>query len=261
MNQASRAGCPGRCRTPGQCELFVRWSGTGAIRAARPARHRADRRTPQRIAAHRSGWLTATAKAAAWPGSAIVIVVLVVLAAAFLAARRQWRPAIMLAVALAGSVILNITVQHLVGRSRPPAALSIGHHAGPAFPFRQATTAIACYGMLAVILAADRAPRIRALLRTVAAAVTALAGASQVYLGANWLTDILGGWALGALWIAIILTVELRPSRPRRRSARARQPKTRPRPTRRQQAQPSTAAELPDANAMHSPTRGSVVFL
>jgi len=105
------------------------------------------------------------------------------------------------------------------------------------------------------------APRIRALLRTVAAAVTALAGASQVYLGANWLTDILGGWALGALWIAIILTVELRLSRPRRRSARARQPKTRPRPTGRQQAQPSTAAELPDANAMHSPTRGSVVFL
>ncbi len=213
------------------------------------------------IAAHRSGWLTATAKVTAWPGSAIVIVVLVVLAVAFLAARRHWRPAIMLALALAGSVILTITVQHLVGRSRPPAALSIGHHGGSAFPSVQATTAIACYGMLAVILAAQRAPRIRALLWTGAAAVTALAGASQVYLGANWLTDVLGGWALGALWIAIILTAELLLSRPSRRSARARQPKTRPRPTRRQQAQPGTAAELPDANAMHSPTRGSVVIL
>ncbi len=60
--------------------------------------------------------------------------------------------------------------------------------------------------MLAIILAAGRPPRIRALIWISAAVVTILTGASQVYLGANWLTDILGGWALGALWIAILLT-------------------------------------------------------
>src|SRR5258708_14655003 len=86
------------------------------------------------IAAHRSGWLAATAKVTAWPGSVIVIVVLVAVAVALLAARRHWRHAIMLALALGGSVALTAIVQHLVGRSRPPAALSIGPFGAPALP-------------------------------------------------------------------------------------------------------------------------------
>lgn len=168
-----------------------------------------DPRVAAWMAAHRTGWLTATAKAAAWSGSAVLIVVLVAVAVAVLAARRQWPPAIVLALALGGSAILYVIVQHLVGRSRPPAALSAGHYAGPAFPSGPATMAIACYGMLAIVLAAGRSPRTRALLWIGAAAVTVLAGATQVYLGANWLTDVLGGWALGALWIAVIITAEL----------------------------------------------------
>src|SRR5258707_9745274 len=140
------------------------------------------------IAAHRSGWLTATVKVTGWPGSAIVIVVLVVLAVAFLAARRHCRPAIMLALALAGSVILTITVQHLVGRSRPPAALSIGHHGGSAFPTVQAATAIACSGMLARILGPDRAPTIPALLLAGPAAVPGLGGALPASPPAQLLT-------------------------------------------------------------------------
>ncbi len=158
------------------------------------------------VAEHRTRWLTAAAKAAAWPGSGLVIVVLAAAAVAFLAARRDWRRAIMLALAAAGSVALSVVVQHLAGRQRPPAALAIGHYAGLAFPSGPATTAIACYGMLAVIVAAGRPPRIRALIWISAAVVTVLTGASQVCLGANWLTDVLGGWALGALWIAILLT-------------------------------------------------------
>lgn len=176
------------------------------------------------VAGHRTGWLTAAAKVAAWPGSSLVIVVLGAAAVAFLAARRARRPAIMLALAIAGSVTLCAVVQHLAGRQRPPAALAIGHYAGPAFPSGPATTAIACYGMLAVILSASRSSRIRALFWLGAAAVTILTGASQVYLGANWLTDVLGGWALGALWIAVLLTTAIlitgrhpRPAAARRR--------------------------------------------
>lgn len=184
------------------------------------------------VAEHRTGWLTSAAKAAAWPGSGLVVVVLVAAAVAFLAARRDWRPAIMLALAAGGSVILCVVVQHLVGRQRPPAALAIGHSAGPAFPSGQATTAIACYGMLAVILSAGRPSRIRALLWLSAAAVTVLTGASQVCLGANWLTDVLGGWALGALWIAILLTAAVLITRPGPWPVSARRPTAIPWPVR-----------------------------
>jgi undecaprenyl-diphosphatase len=173
-----------------------------------------DPRVAAWMAGHRTGWLTAAANAAGWLGSAVVLAGLVAAAIAFLAARRDWRPAVMLALALGGSVTVNLIVQHLVGRSRPAAGLSAGQYSGLAFTSGVATAAIACYGMLAIILAAGRSPRTRALLWACAAAITAVAGASQVYLGANWLTDVLGGWALGALWIAIILIADLLLTRP-----------------------------------------------
>ena len=161
------------------------------------------------VVAHRTGWLTAVMKAGAWLGSDAVIIPLLVLAAALVATRRDWRSAVRLALALGGSAALASIVQQIVGRSRPPAAMWIGHYTGPAFPSGHATQAIACYGMLAIILAAGRPARARALPWAIAAAVTIVAGASGIYLGANWLTDVLGGYALGAMLVALVLTVDM----------------------------------------------------
>ena len=43
--------------------------------------------------------------------------------------------------------------------------------------------------------------------------VVLIVGASRVYLGGHWLTDVLAGYALGASWVAIVATVLLITSR------------------------------------------------
>jgi undecaprenyl-diphosphatase len=138
----------------------------------------------------------------------------------------------MLAQAAGGSVALCVVVQHLVGRQRPPAALAIGHYAGPAFPSGPAHDGHRVLRHARTIPSARRPPRIRAVLWLSAAAVTVLTGASQVYLGANWLTDLLGGWALGALWIAILHIAAILITRPGLWPVAARRPTATPWPVR-----------------------------
>lgn len=42
---------------------------------------------------------------------------------------------------------------------------------------------------------------------TVALSVAILVGLARLSLAVHWLTDVLGGWALGVLWFAVVVVV------------------------------------------------------
>src|SRR6266511_961944 len=88
----------------------------------------------------------------------------------------------------------------------PPAAQAIGHWTGFAFPSGHTTKATAVYGMLAALLAATT-PRWgrKVSVWTAAALLAGLVGLSRLYLGAHWLTDVLGALTLGAAWLFVLL--------------------------------------------------------
>jgi undecaprenyl-diphosphatase len=186
-----------------------------------------DQRVHTFVVAHRVGWLTLVMRNVTWLGSSFVLVpLLVIVTAAILRSRgrrgggadhrrtRALRAVRYLWVAFLGSVVLYTLAKQLVDRPRPPAAELIGRASGPAYPSGHTTQAMATWGMLAVVLMAGRSRRTRVRLLSAAAVVVLLVGASRVYLGAHWLTDVLAGYALGGAWLALILALYLRRGTP-----------------------------------------------
>jgi undecaprenyl-diphosphatase len=169
---------------------------------------RVDRPVLEFFVHHRQPWLTSVVTEITALGSGPVLIPLVVVVGVgWWARRRTSRPLWMLAAAYLGGNGLSSIVKELSGRPRPPGALAVHHFAGLAFPSGHATQATAVWGMLAALFAATATRwSTKRAAWSAAVLVTALVGVSRLYLGAHWLTDVLGGWALGALWLAALLT-------------------------------------------------------
>ena len=163
------------------------------------------------IAGHRPGWLTPLMQLVTWLGSSFFIIPGGLAVGGYLwFRRRSWQSVVMMAAAFLGAAGLYDIVKPAVGRSRPPAALQVGGpDEGWAFPSGHATQSISFYAMLAVVLTICYAPRRRLLLAIGAALVTLVVGASRLYLGVHWLTDVLGGYALGLAWLAVVMVTTL----------------------------------------------------
>jgi membrane protein DedA with SNARE-associated domain/membrane-associated phospholipid phosphatase len=158
--------------------------------------------------AHREAWLTPVMRGVTNLGNAAVLIGLLLLVGlVWWWRRRTWRPLGLLAGAYLGAWLLSDTVKDLTHRARPPAAQAIGHWTGYAFPSGHTTKATAVYGMLAALLAAATSRWGRKVsVWTAAALLAGLVGLSRLYLGAHWLTDVLGALTLGAAWLFALLT-------------------------------------------------------
>jgi undecaprenyl-diphosphatase len=167
-----------------------------------------DRPALDFLVGHREGWLTGINKIVTLFGnSAVIIPLVLVVGLAWWGRRRRWRPLALLAGAYVGAEGLFQLVKLLVGRPRPPSAAAIGHFTGSAFPSGHATLAAAVYGVLAALVAVSTTSWPRKVAAWAGAVLMALlVGVSRLYLGAHWLTDVLAGWALGALWLVALLT-------------------------------------------------------
>jgi undecaprenyl-diphosphatase len=97
-------------------------------------------------------------------------------------------------------------VMDLVERSRP-ALVSEAAHLGPSFPSGHSSTAAAFYAAAALVLGRRLAPGGRRLLATAAVGVAVAVAASRVLLDLHWLSDVVGGLALGWGWFAVCAVV------------------------------------------------------
>ena len=151
---------------------------------------------------HREPWLTTTMEAITWLGSAWVLAP-VVLALGLGLWRRlgSRRPLMFLVLALGGSTLLAQLIKLLVARPRPDAGLV--RALGYSFPSGHSTASAAGWLAVALVLfVVVTSWGARVALVTGAVVIALLVGVSRVYLGVHEPTDVLGGWALGVMWVA-----------------------------------------------------------
>ena len=143
-----------------------------------------------------------------------------IVVAVILALRRQGRWAIYLLLTVGTGGLVNWLLKLWFARERPDLEEALRHASGYSFPSGHSMGAMlvfAAIGWLSIRIL----PKWRegsgmiALVTTIILAI----GASRLYLGVHWLSDVVAGFAAGLAWVATITTLyEVWLRLPRRRS-------------------------------------------
>lgn len=156
------------------------------------------------VALHRTPFATAFMRAMTLLGSSGGMALLGLLAAGIFVWQKRRRQALTVVASLAGSWLANELLKALFHRQRP-GGLWLTPATGYSFPSGHAMVSMSFLLVMAQLLGAGQPARQRWLLTAGAVIVSGLIGASRVYLGVHYASDVLGGWIGGALWAWVCL--------------------------------------------------------
>jgi undecaprenyl-diphosphatase len=149
----------------------------------------------------RVDWLVDVAKMVTTLGSMWVVGPLCVAATAVLVAWRRWAPAIALVAGTVLVVVADQIAKAIVDRPRPPGSLV--ETSGASYPSGHAAQSIAWIAVAVLLLRFVPWLAGRAVVVIVAIGIAIAIGLSRVYLDAHYLSDVIGGWGLGATIYAV----------------------------------------------------------
>jgi membrane-associated phospholipid phosphatase len=165
------------------------------------------------VVEHRTPGSIAIARAVTFGGvTSVMLPALVVVGA--VAARggrdylRRVQTGVTVTVVASVGVFVGLRINAMVGRVRPPQADWQGVAGGASFPSGHTSCATLVALAAAWVIAERVRPGWPRVLVWVGAAVWAFSvGATRVWLGVHWPTDVLGGWLFGLTWFAGAVTV------------------------------------------------------
>jgi len=146
-------------------------------------------------------WLHVAAADITAMGSVTVLGLIVALAVGLMLCLKRWSEALVVLIGAGGGVAISQGLKQLFGRERPDLVYRAVEAANPSFPSGHAMLSAVVFLTLGA-LAARFAPkkRVKALALGAAVVISLLVGASRIYLGVHWTSDVLAGWSLGAAW-------------------------------------------------------------
>lgn len=136
-------------------------------------------------------------------GDTAVVVAVTIIIFLWLAWKRAWRTAAYWIAAIAGASALNTAIKVALHRTRP-GELHYSGWSAFSFPSGHSTINMVLYGFLAFLIARDLRPALRVSVALGFAIVIFMIAFSRLYLGAHWLSDVLGGLAFGSAWLALL---------------------------------------------------------
>ncbi|GHJ55708.1 hypothetical protein Nm8I071_50150 [Nonomuraea sp. TT08I-71] len=136
-------------------------------------------------------------------GGRPVLIWLITIAVVGLLIRRQARLAVYLIITGVGGLILDPSLKALVGRLRPVVDVPVASAPGNSFPSGHALGSFVAYGALLLVFLPAVAPRWRKPAIAIAAVLVFLVGLTRIALGVHFVSDVLGGWLLGAAWLGV----------------------------------------------------------
>jgi membrane-associated phospholipid phosphatase len=186
--------------------IFLAALGFGAVSdmvTAQTGLYRYDASAAAWGAEHATPFSTRLLGLITWLGATVTVLSVTVALGVleWLRRRRLAVLAFLVMVAVGQNLIAN-TVKELVDRPRPPVP-HLASSSGFSFPSGHTAAAAATWAAVALVLGRGRPLRVKALLATGAALLTVAVAASRVLLGVHWLTDVIGGAALGFGWFAV----------------------------------------------------------
>jgi undecaprenyl-diphosphatase len=138
-------------------------------------------------------------------GSIAFLSTLFLLITAFWVSRKMYRPAAWLAIAVGGSVLLDVSLKLSFHRARPLPFVGVVPLTY-SFPSGHALSSFCFYGVLAGLLCARiQNAVLRALIWFAAALLVLAIGISRIYLGVHYPTDVIAGYIAAATWVSSLL--------------------------------------------------------
>ena len=169
---------------------------------------RFDRWVADFLHAHASGApvLTEAVRVVGAPGSLVALALVSVAVAVALLAQRRWPALTVWLVAVLGGEALNLLLKDLFARPRPRFERPLVVETSYSFPSGQAMESMVVYGMLAyfaVLILSGSGKRVAVAVG--AAVLVVLIGFGRAYLGAHYLSDVVGGFVAGGAWLGAVV--------------------------------------------------------
>ncbi|AJY74691.1 phosphatase PAP2 family protein [Paenibacillus beijingensis] len=115
---------------------------------------------------------------------------------------RQRRELIFFLFVSVGSLLINSLFKNLFQRERPISQFV--EEGGFSFPSGQSMAAMALYGTAAYLLARHAAStKAKIVIIAISLSMVVIIGASRIYLGAHYPSDIMGGYSATAAWLCL----------------------------------------------------------